>query len=255
MDFTDFQGIGRDPLYKRFDSVYSVIEKNIEPEYVDFLAHPIYSVDDDQILWYVKDWNNTPCAYKDLSKEERDRYRVIKDKTIASYEKAKNRLTGEDKQILTGALKHIDEDFMFCYDNKVVVVAWGMMPDTHKHVVKGAVIHDLKIQTTHKVHFVVGEHGILSDKLSGVVSRNDGAILSHIDLPVVTPKKGFSFKGWDPNPIGIKVNKSLTFTAMYEEIPYSEEEKIAENIDVEFLSEAGGEIHGKNHLTIEKVHA
>lgn len=44
MDFTDFQGIGRDPLYKRFDSVYSVIEKNIEPEYVDFLAHPIYSV-------------------------------------------------------------------------------------------------------------------------------------------------------------------------------------------------------------------
>lgn len=252
MDFTDFQGIGRDPLYKRFDSVYSVIEKNIEPEYVDFLAHPIYSVDDDQILWYVKDWNNTPCAYKDLSKEERDRYRVIKDKTIASYEKAKNRLTGEDKQILTGALKHIDEDFMFCYDNKVVVVAWGMMPDTHKHVVKGAVIHDLKIQTTHKVHFVVGEHGILSDKLSGVVSRNDGAILSHIDLPVVTPKKGFSFKGWDPNPIGIKVNKSLTFTAMYEEIPYSEEEKIAENIDVEFLSEAGGEIHGKNHLTIEK---
>lgn len=70
MDFTDFQGIGRDPLYKRFDSVYSVIEKNIEPEYVDFLAHPIYSVDDDQILWYVKDWNNTPCAYKDLSKRK-----------------------------------------------------------------------------------------------------------------------------------------------------------------------------------------
>lgn len=252
MDFTDFQGIGRDPLYKRFDSVYSVIEKNIDPEYVDFLAHPIYSMDDDQISWYVKDWNNTPCAYKELSKEERDRYRVIKDKTIASYEKAKNRLTGEDKQILTGALKHIDEDFMFCYDDKVVVVAWGMMPDTHKHVVKGAVIHDLKIQTNHKIYFAVGEHGVLSDKLSGIISRNDGAILSHIDLPAVTPKKGFSFKGWNPNPIGIKVNKSLTFAAMYEELPYSEEEKNTESIEIEFLSETGGEIHGKNHLSIEK---
>ena len=47
-DFTDFQGIGRDPLYKRFDSVYSVVEKNVEPQYRDFLAHPIYS-DEDQI--------------------------------------------------------------------------------------------------------------------------------------------------------------------------------------------------------------
>lgn len=51
-DFTDFQGIGRDPLYKRFDSVYSVVEKNVEPQYRDFLAHPIYS-DEDQILCVI----------------------------------------------------------------------------------------------------------------------------------------------------------------------------------------------------------
>ena len=31
-DFTDFQGIGRDPLYKRFNSVYSVVEKHIDPK-------------------------------------------------------------------------------------------------------------------------------------------------------------------------------------------------------------------------------
>ncbi len=252
MDFTDFQGIGRDPLYKRFDSVYSVVEKNLATEYIDFLAHPIYSIDDDQIFWYVRDWTNMPCAYKDLPSAEKEKYRVIKDNTIAAYEKVRNTLSGEDKQILTGALKHIDEDFMFCYDDKVVVVAWGMMPDSHKHVVKGAVIHDLKIQSSHKVRFIVGERGNLSDKLAGIVNRPDGAVLSHIDLPAVTPKKGYSFKGWEPNPIGIKVNKPLTFNATYEEITCSEEEVLHEYIEIDFISETGGEVVGQSHLTIEK---
>lgn len=244
-DFTDFQGIGRDPLYKRYDSVYSVVEQNLDPKYVDFLAHPIYSTENDQISWYVRDWVDTPCAYKDLPSAEKERYQTIKDNTIAAYEKVKNKLSGEDKQILTGALKHIDEDFMFCYDDKVVVVAWGMMPDSHKHIVKGAVIRDLKIQTSHKVHFIVGEHGSLSDKLAGIVNRPDGSILSRIDLPGVTPKEGYSFKGWEPDPIGMKVNKPLTFNAKYEEVP-------PENIEIEFISETGGEVAGQTHLTIRK---
>ena len=83
-DFTDFQGIGRDPLYKRFDSVYSVIEKNIEPQYRDFLAHPIYS-DEDQILWYVREWDNAPCQYKDLTDAERAKYDAIKEKTLVNW--------------------------------------------------------------------------------------------------------------------------------------------------------------------------
>ena len=29
-EFTDFQGIGRDPLYKRYDSVNAVVEKCIK---------------------------------------------------------------------------------------------------------------------------------------------------------------------------------------------------------------------------------
>lgn len=251
-DFTDFQGIGRDPLYKRFDSVYSVVEKNVEPQYRDFLAHPIYS-DEDQILWYVREWNNTPCAYSDLSDVDKAKYTAIKEKTIAAYEKVRKNLTGEDKQILTGALKYIDEDFMFCYDEKVVVVAWGMSPDSHKHVVKGAVIHDLKIQSNHKVRFIVGENGTLSDKLAGVVSRPDGATLSHIDLPIVTSKKGYAFKGWDPNPLGMKVNGPLSFTALYDEVPIEDDvpaEK--ENVHITFLSGVGGTLNGTTECAIEK---
>lgn len=251
-DFTDFQGIGRDPLYKRFDSVYSVVEKNVEPQYRDFLAHPIYS-DEDQILWYVREWNHTPCAYSDLSDVDKAKYAAIKEKTIAAYEKVRKNLTGEDKQILTGALKYIDEDFMFCYDEKVVVVAWGMSPDSHKHVVKGAVIHDLKIQSNHKVRFIVGENGTLSDKLAGVVSRPDGATLSNIDLPIVTPKKGYAFEGWDPNPLGMKVNGPLSFTALYDEVPIEDDvpaEK--ENVHITFLAGVGGSLSGTTECSIEK---
>lgn len=251
-DFTDFQGIGRDPLYKRFDSVYSVVEKNVEPQYRDFLAHPIYS-DEDQILWYVREWNHTPCAYSDLSDVDKAKYAAIKEKTIAAYEKVRKNLTGEDKQILTGALKYIDEDFMFCYDEKVVVVAWGMSPDSHKHVVKGAVIHDLKIQSNHKVRFIVGENGTLSDKLAGVVSRPDGATLSNIDLPTVTPKMGYVFKGWDPNPLGMKVNGPLSFTALYDEAPIEDDvpaEK--ENVHITFLADVGGSLSGTTECSIEK---
>ena len=69
-EFTDFQGVGRDPLYKRYDTVNSVIEKYISPEYRDFLAHPIYS-DEDQILWYVRDWNGSPSRFKDLTGKRR----------------------------------------------------------------------------------------------------------------------------------------------------------------------------------------
>lgn len=251
-DFTDFQGIGRDPLYKRFDSVYSVVEKNVEPQYRDFLAHPLYS-DEDQILWYVREWNQTPCAYKDLSDIDKAKYAAIKEKTIAAYEKVRKILVGEDKQILTGALKYIDEDFMFCYDNKVVVVAWGMSPDSHKHVVKGAVIHDLKIQSNHKVRFIVGENGTLSDKLAGVVSRSDGATLSHIDLPIVTPKKGYVFKGWNPNPLGMKVNGPLSFTALYEEAPIEDDVPVEKgNVHITFLAGVGGSLSGTTEFTIEK---
>lgn len=247
-DFTDFQGIGRDPLYKRYDSVYSIIEQNIEPQYRDFLAHPVYS-DEDQILWYLREWNETPCAYSDLSEAERVKYTEIKEKTIAAYKNALNTLTGEDKQILTGALKYVDDDFMFCYDDKVVLVAWGMVSDSNKHVVKGTVIHDLKIESSHKIRFVVGDNGILSDKLAGIVSRPDGAVLSHIDLPHVTPKKGYAFKGWEPDPLGVTVNSSLTFTAMYDVVPVEDEQ---EKVHVSFVVGEGGSIEGTTELMVDK---
>ncbi|MBQ8223416.1 MAG: S8 family serine peptidase [Bacteroidales bacterium] len=174
------------------------------------------------------------------------------------------KLQGEDRQILSGAIKHIDEEFMFCYDNKVVVVAWGMSPESNKHIVKGAIIHDLKIQAYHKISFIVGDNGTLINKLVGNVKRVDGTILGINDLPNVTPKSGFTFKCWEPNPIGMKVDKPLTFVAKYVEVvveesfieeketPIEEATNEPETVRVTFLCGGEGCLIGTTEHIINK---
>jgi len=247
-DFTDFQGIGKDPLYKRFDSVYSVIEKNISAQYRDFLAHPIYSSDEDRIQWFVKEWETVPYAYNNLSDTEREKYDKIKETTLAEYNRVQKSLSGEDRQILTAALQHIDDDFMFCYDDKIVVVAWGMFPDSNKHIIKGTVIHDLEILNNHKIKFNPGEHGKLTEKVYGVINRSNGAILTSKDIPEVIANPGYSFQGWDPTPLGMKVSGPITFNAVYETLLTIS----GEEIQVNFAANEGGNLEGITEVTINK---
>ena len=257
-DFVDIQGIGKDPLYKRYDSVYSVVDKYIPEEYKSFLAHPLYSTEEGYIQWYVKDWTSAPQKYSDLDPSEKARYAEIIAKTKAAYKKVQESLSGEDRQILTGAIKHIDDDFMFCYDDKVTVIAWGMMPDSRKHVIKGAVIHDLKIQTKHKVYFIAGDHGDLKDKVDAIMHRADGSALSRHDIPVVIPHKGYEFKCWDPDPIGVRITKDLKFHAVYDKLPEEEETTPApippavDKVNIRFVCTEGGYISGTDQIALEK---
>lgn len=252
-DFTDFQGIGRDPMYKRFDSVYSVINKNIPEQYKDFLAHPIYSAEDDQIQWYVKDWAETPKRYNQLDGDELSKYRAIKEQTVKVYSDTINSLKGEDRSILVGAMKYIDDDFIFCYDGKVVVVAWGMVPDSNQHTVKGTVIHNLKVQNKRKVRFDAGEHGSFKTKLDGILDREDGSVLTHHDIPTVIPSDGYEFLGWDSDPTGMRITKDIVFHALYKELPKTADpEPIIDKVRVEFYSDYRGSLIGDSVLFVEK---
>lgn len=252
-DFTDFQGIGRDPMYKRFDSVYSVVNKNIPEQFKDFLAHPLYSANDDQIQWYVKDWKETPTRLNQLDGDELAKYKSIKEQTIKAYSDTSAILKGEDRQILACAIKYIDDDFIFCYDDRVVVVAWGMIPDSNQHIVKGAVIHDLKVQNKRKIRFDAGDHGAFKTKLDGILNREDGAVLSSIDVPVVIPEPGFEFKCWDIDPIGMSITKDIIFHAIYDKLP---QEVISKpeisKVRVEFASDERGNLVGETVVFIEK---
>ena len=129
-DFTDYQGIGHDPLYKRYDSVHSVIRRVISPQYIHFLAAPDYAPSEDAVNWYIDEWTETPERFSSLDGDKRERFKQIKNSTIAHYKAALETLSGEDLQIMACALRYIDDDFIYCCDDKVYLLAWGMTPDS-----------------------------------------------------------------------------------------------------------------------------
>lgn len=215
-DFTDYQGIGRDPLYKRYESVYSIVKKHVNSRYAHFLAAPDYSANDDAVNWYIDEWTETPEILNNLSADKKSKYQRIKDETISHYREIINNLSGEELQVLACALRYIDDDFIFCCDDKVYVVAWGMTPDTRKHISKGELVHESPSVTKYKLTFDEGEYGTLSSKLSGHVSLPENTEISSNDIPEVSPSDGYIFKGWEPNPLGMKVISDMTFVAKYD---------------------------------------
>lgn len=214
-DFTDFQGIGHDPMYKRYDSVFSVVKRAIPVEYQHFLATPEYNDEFDQICWHVENWEEHPIRLTDLSENDKTKYKEILNKTVSTYKSSVANLNGDDLQIMAGAIKYIDENRIYCADGKVYLVAWGMTPDTKQHKVIGSVIHDFDYVKKFKVTFDVGEHGILSSKLDKSMNREEGHELSPSDIPEVIPNKGWVFEGWSPSPVGLSVNSDLRFEAKY----------------------------------------
>ena len=165
-DFTDFQGVGSDPLYKRFDSVKAVMRSCIDEKYIGFLAEPLYNANEDIIDWYVDQWEEHPRRLTELTGAERAHYQQIKDETVQHYRNAALKLENTDLMILAGVLKYIPDEAIFCYDDKVVLICWGMRYDTNKHKDIGSLMHDIpqkpKTPSYFLVRFMAGETGTLS---------------------------------------------------------------------------------------------
>ncbi len=217
-DFTDFQGIGHDPLYKRFDSVQSVVKKVVAPEFQHFLATPQYIEEDDQISWHINEWKESPQKLVNLTGDERAKYESIKDNTIKAYRNAAQDCEGEDLMILASAIRYFRDDCIYCCDDKVFVVAWGMAPDMRQHKVIGSIIHEFDLVKKYKITFDANINGILVNKLDKSMTRPEGFVLSARDLPQVSPNEGWLFEGWSPSPVGVAVNSDLNFVATYKEI-------------------------------------
>ena len=72
----DEQGIGKYPLWQRYDLLSNVIRKHIPNQYQGFLAHPERVVDmgTENILWYGdRAQSSQPCALTELTGEEREK--------------------------------------------------------------------------------------------------------------------------------------------------------------------------------------
>ena len=221
-DYTDYQGIGHDPLYKRFDSVMAVVRQHVPQEYHHFLAQPLYLAEEDTIEWYIENWQTDPIRLNQLKGAEKEHYEQILDQTMLVYRSCLDHLEGEDRFILSGALKYVDKAVIYCYADKVALVAWGMTPDTRKHIVKGAIVHDFVIEKKFTITFDAGCNGHLTNALNAHMKRAEGFVLTRHDLPAVVPNDDFIFNGWEPQPIDHKVTDNVTFHAVYKPIPKPE---------------------------------
>ena len=220
-DFTDYQGIGSDPMYRRYESVRSIVGHVIDPAFTHFLAAPDYSTEEDVINWYIDDWTETPERLADMTGDKRTRYAAVRDATLAHYRAALDSLSGDELQIMLGALVSAgDDELTFGCDGKVFTVAWGMRVDTSKHPITGEVIHESPYRVKHDVTFDPGEHGRIASPLGGKIALEEGAEITQNDIPTVEADSGYEFTGWQPAPIGAKVTGDLLFTAAYRvEIP------------------------------------
>lgn len=247
LDFTDFQGIGNDPLYKRFDSIYSVIQGAIDRQYRSFLSHPLYSNEEDQIIWYVEEWGNPPMRYVDLVGSEKELYESIRSSTIEHYRDALSKLKGEESRILARAIKYIEDDFIYCYDGKIVLSIWGMTIDDKKHKILGSIVHEFDYEKRYRITFDCGTKGFLKSKTGKVVDRAEGFILSGMDLPTVIPNEGYTFERWEPNPLGYEVNNDIVFKAEYSEASQIPSTK---SYTVRFINDGNSILEGDTLLAV-----
>lgn len=256
-DFTDYQGIGSDPLYKRYKSVESVVKNHILPKYQSFLSCPYY--EDGNIYWYVDEWNETPICFTELPEETKAYYTQIKDETLKHYKTALGKVSAEEYVILNGALKYISDDFLYCYDDKVVLIAWGMRPENGKHVIDGKWFKTTARFDKKKITFNVGAHGKLDTTIDGlpylsVVKREKGHIITPRDIPAIIPNDGYEFIGWVPNPIGYEVSDNHEFTAKYKKVEIPESSSCVEEVVVVFDAGINGTLSGISNLKIPKGH-
>lgn len=267
-DFSDFQGIGKDPLYLRYDSLDAVLQ-NVEGEYRSFFALPSYSAEEGRVYWFCDEWGERPVRYPFLSAEDRKRYGEIKDKVLAYYKSVLEKLKSrpEKYKVLAAALKYVDENFLYCFDGKVVLVAWGMCLSPMRKP-GGLVVQECLNEERFLVRFDCGQTGKYKKDTDGFIRRKKGFELTKADLPrpnSIECQPGYIFIGWMPNPVGLKVNSDMCFQAQYAQEPSvaeesSQEEQVAEGTSepsthtVRFSAGEDGRLLGEASLEVEDGH-
>lgn len=219
-DFTDFQGLGSDPLYRRYPSVASIVKRIIPAQYVDFLAVPDQPAGEDTINWYIPQWTETPRRLTELTGNEATRYARIKDMTLGAYMSALQKLSGEELMVMGSVLRYIDDEFIYCADGKVYLLAWGMTPDKSKHIAVGEIVHAAPNMIRYTVTFDPGKEGSLRSDFGRQIQLTTGTVIDSSLIPDVVPEPGYEFDGWTPNPEGHIVESDITFVARYrDELP------------------------------------
>jgi hypothetical protein len=250
--FKSVQGLGGYTLFDRYGAIENVVNKRIDKHYRHFLAQPI--VEGDIITWFSKPYSEIPRRLSELQGEERTKYEQIKSNTLAHYQSVSKQLHNEGKtteaECFEKATKFVNDDFVYCFDNKTVLGIWGMqlrdevreplgiaMQNAPFRTKKPPEVNDPKQPEAPKeedipeiipesketpvnpftVRFNAGENGTLNG--TSEYSKFAGDIVYSNEIPEVQPKEGYEFAGWDKNPNHYNITGDTEFRAQYREIP------------------------------------
>lgn len=229
--FKALQSIEKKSLLDRYDSLENIIIEYIDPKYQHFLAQPVKNID--EIIWHGKPYNETPKIFADLHGEEQKTYAKIKDETLIHYKSVINSLEKSGKktesEFLKKAIKFVDDRFLFCYDNRVVLGVWGMRLKEQVRESIGEVRKNLFVRKAqsripksdndstelpiYSVRFNSGENGSITG--NELINKPEGDFLETSDIPQITPNENYEFVGWSENPYNYKITENKEFIALY----------------------------------------
>ena len=160
--FKNKEGKLGQPLYDRYSFIEGVVKKSIDEEYHHFLAQPVKGFRSEIVMHSIpsKEIPRQLSVLKDEDTLEYEKYVEIKNKTLSHYNSVihslKLKAKSDDAEYLQKAIKYMNDDrFIFCYDEKVVAVAWGMEYNEEHKNQSGVAIIDIfkeepKIDTIYK---------------------------------------------------------------------------------------------------------
>lgn len=232
-DFKDHAKIGADYLYQRWDSVYAVLQHNIDEKYQFFFARPEYDVATDTISWYTRDWGEecVPMKMGQLEdSEEQDKYNRIFVETFEYYENVLNKFSrsSDEYKILKRAIQNIDNqkyinNFVFAVDEKVVCLAWGMtLLENLRTPIDSIIMEAPNPIRKCAIRFTCSEHGEIKGNFN--MRQPEGYVITSSDIPNVIAKDGYEFIGWGTDPEGYIVDENKTFIAQFCKVEQSETE-------------------------------
>lgn len=217
-NFNKFVGFDGTLIYQNHSILTALISNNKIPKpYCDCFAEG----EDDRhgnVIWWTEPWQETPVLYNDLPETSKQHYKTVFESTYQVYASAiQNIKVPTYAKILKDVLDTLSLDNAYCFDNKIVFVAWGMMLDTMKACTIGTIIVPL-IETKHASKIKV-EFGCVNGKLQDITKRllfvDSGTAIEPSQVPAIIPDEGYSDVEWTPvSPIGYCVTQKMKFEAV-----------------------------------------
>lgn len=206
-------------FYARYQDFVNLFSAKI-PE-VDFekcFAQPVYNDETNTIEWFCASTSEFPCTLQESPSPvaEQEKNRITK-----AIENAAKSLSDNDRKYLAPILLTLQSEkvnsITYHNEGQVVFGVWGMIMKKGK-VINDVIIDNIKDHRTHHVTYEISGKGTLS--FNNIVRRHGHVLSGESDIPSFTPSHGYLVKAWLPeSPSGMKVDKPLHFTIVFEKDP------------------------------------